>query len=178
MYRKARLHFEKNDEKLHKIAMEFELDDLRASEDLFRDIVWTIIGQQLSGKAADTIFARFEALFPDKAVTPEGITSLSDEAMRACGLSGAKARAIRDLASKTLSGDVSIDKLPTLSDEKVAEELTKVKGIGPWTAEMVLMFSLGRADVFSMGDLVLKKGLMNLYGWKKLPSEKKIAEVL
>jgi DNA-3-methyladenine glycosylase II len=178
MYKKARLHFKKNDPKLYALSLEHELDDLKVSDDLFRDIVWTIIGQQLSGKAADTIFGRFEALFPARLITSEGILKLSDEKMRGCGLSGAKARAIRDLAQKTLAGDVDIKKLPILPDDEVLTELTKVKGIGPWTAEMILMFSLGRTDVFSLGDLVLRKEIMNLHGWKKLPSEKRIAQTL
>ncbi len=178
MYSKARLHFKKNDPKLHKLSLEPELDDLKVSDDLFRDIVSTIIGQQLSGKAADTIFGRFEALFPAKLITPEEILKLSDEKMRKCGLSGAKTKAIKDLAQKAASGEVDVKKLPTLPDEQVVSELIKVKGIGPWTAEMILMFSLGRTDIFSMGDLVLKKGLMAFQGWKKLPSDKKMAEAL
>jgi DNA-3-methyladenine glycosylase II len=178
MYKKARIHFKKNDPKLHKLSLEHELDDLKLSDNLFRDIVSTIIGQQLSGKAADTIFGRFTELFPAQLITPEGILKQKDEKLRSCGLSGAKARAIKDLAQKVTANEVNIENLPSLSDEKVREELMKVKGIGPWTAEMILMFSLGRADVFSLGDLVLRKGLMALHGWKKLPSDKKIAGIL
>ncbi|HEU5114333.1 MAG TPA: DNA-3-methyladenine glycosylase [Candidatus Paceibacterota bacterium] len=178
MYKKARLHFKKHDPRLHAASLEYEIEDLEQSDDLFRDIASTIIGQQLSGKAADTIFGRFEALFPGKLILPEEILKLRDEQLRACGLSGAKARSIKDLAAKVISGDVNIERLPLLPDEEVMQELTKVKGIGPWTAEMVLMFSLGRTDVFSMGDLVLKKGLMSLYGWKKLPSARTVSKVL
>jgi DNA-3-methyladenine glycosylase II len=178
MYKKAQNHFKKSDPRLHKASLEFELDDLVQSDELFHDIVWTIIGQQLSGKAADTIFERFELLFPGKLITPEAILNISDEDMRKVGLSGAKARAVKDLAQKTIDKVVDIEKLPTLSNEQVLDELVKVKGIGPWTAEMILMFSLGRTDVFSMGDLVLRKELMKLYGWKKLPSEKKIEKIL
>lgn len=178
MYKKARLHFKKNDPKLHEASLEFEIEDLKESDDLFRDIVWTIIGQQLSGKAADTIFARFKALLPGELVVPEAVLRLTDEAMRSAGLSGSKSRAIRDLAAKAISGEVNISALASLSDAKVSEELIKVRGIGPWTAEMILMFSLGRPDVFSIGDLALRKEIMALQGWKKLPSERRIAEVL
>src|SRR5581483_2292340 len=141
MYSKAQKHFKKHDPLLHKASLEFELEDLKQSEDLFRDIVWTIIGQQLSGKAADTIFERFEALFPGKLITPKKILKLDDVKMRSAGLSGAKSRAIKNLAEKVLAGDVDIEALPSLPDEKVLEELMKVTGIGPWTAEMILMFS-------------------------------------
>jgi DNA-3-methyladenine glycosylase II len=178
MYKKAQLHFKKTDPKLHKVSLEFEIEDLKQSNDLFRDIAWTIIGQQLSGKAADTIFRRFKTLFSDGLVTPEETLRLSDETMRGAGLSGAKTRAIRNLAEKATSKEVDLTRLPTLSDAEVAAELLKIKGIGPWTAEMILMFSLGRTDVFSRGDLGLQKGLMHLYGWKKLPSDKKLLSVI
>ncbi len=182
MYSKAILHFKKADAKLHKMSLEFDIEDVKASDDLFADICRTIIGQQLSGKAADTIFGRFELLFANKkspvAITPEKILKLSDTEIRACGLSGAKMRAIRNLSEKVLSGEVNLVQLPSLADPEVLVELTKVKGIGPWTAEMILMFSLGRTDVFSHGDLGLRKGLMYLYGWKKLPSQKKLDAVI
>lgn len=178
MYTKAKLHFKKNDPVLYKASLEFEIGDIKRSDDLFRDIVWTIIGQQLSGKAADTIFERFVKLLPHGLVIPKRILRLSDIEMRGSGLSGAKMRAIRNLSEKAISCEVDLKNIHSLSDEQVLEELTKVKGIGPWTAEMILMFSLGRTDVFSMGDLVLRKEIMNLHGWKKLPSEKKLAAVL
>jgi len=172
MYSKAKKHFKKVDSKLHKASLEFEIADLVESKDLFRDICWTIIGQQLSGKAADTIFGRFEILFPEKLVAPEHALKLADTDMRAAGLSGAKSRAIKNLAEKVLSGEVNLKDLPEKQDSEVLEELMKVKGIGPWTAEMILMFSLGRTDIFSFGDLGLQKGLMHLYGWKKFTCRK------
>ncbi|MBI5133894.1 MAG: DNA-3-methyladenine glycosylase 2 family protein [Candidatus Taylorbacteria bacterium] len=178
MYKKARLHFKKADPRLYKASLEFEIADLKLSDDLFRDIVWTIVGQQLSGKAADTIFERFQKLLPGGRVVPEEILELSDEEMRSAGLSGAKARAIRDLSEKTASGELDLPALASLSDLEVAAQLVKVKGIGPWTAEMILMFSLGRTDVFSLGDLVLRKEIMNLHGWKKLPGEKRLQSAL
>ncbi len=178
MYKKALAHFKRSDPKLHALSAGIEIPDIAASEDLYRDIVWTIIGQQLSGKAADTIFERFQKLLPQGKVVPAAVMKLSDVEMRGSGLSGAKMRAIRDLSAKVMSGELDLAALPSLPDVDVIMELTKVKGIGPWTAEMLLMFSLGRTDVFSMGDLVLKKEIMALYGWKKLPSDKKVAEVL
>lgn len=178
MYKKARAHFKKTDPKLHDASLEFEIADIQKSEDLFRDIVWTIIGQQLSGKAADTIFERFQKLFEGGIIVPERIAELSDEDMRACGLSGAKARAIRDLSNKVRANELDLAKIASLTDSEVLEELTRVKGIGPWTAEMILMFSLGRTDVFSRGDLGLQKGLMQLYGWKKIPSDRKLSSVV
>ena len=177
MYSLAQKHFKRHDPKLYEFSLQFDIDNLEQSDDLFQDIVWTIIGQQLSGKAADTIFDRFKALFPKGHLTAERILKLKDSDIRACGISGAKMRAIRDLSQKVIAGDVNIEKLSSLSDAEVFDELVSVKGIGPWTAEMILMFSLGRPDIFSMGDLILRKEIMTLHGWKKSPSEKRLAEV-
>ncbi len=178
MYKKALAHFKKSDPKLHAAGLEFDIEDIQASDDLFRDIAWTIVGQQLSGKAADTIFARFEKLFPGGHVVPEHVPKLLDVELRGAGLSGAKAKAVRSLAEHVMGGKLDLARLPQLSDAEVILELTKVKGIGPWTAEMILMFSLGRTDIFSMGDLILRKGIMEMHGWKKAPSEKKLAQAL
>ncbi len=175
MYHLAKAHFKKADKRLHAAALLHDIPDIVASKNLFRDIVWTIIGQQLSGKAADTIFGRFELLFPGaagkKTIDPATILKLDDLRMRSAGLSGAKARAIKSLSENVLAGNLDLKKLPTLPDPEVITELTKVKGIGPWTAEMLLMFSLGRTDIFSPGDLGLRKGIMHVYGLKKIPSD-------
>ena len=177
MYHKAKRHFKKVDPILYKASAEFDIENLTPSKDLFTDIVWTIIGQQLSGKAADTIFGRFQKLFPKGKVSAKKILALTDEKMRSAGLSGAKARAVRSLAEHIVSGKIKINKISELSDDAVTTELTQVKGIGPWTAQMILMFSLARADIFSKGDLGLRKGLMHLYGMKKPPSEKKMDSI-
>ncbi len=174
MYKKAQAHFKKADPKLHRASLRFDVPDLVPSEDIFRDIVWTIIGQQLSGKAADTIFDRFASLFPDKKLDARSILKLEDTVMRSVGLSGSKARAIRTFSEHVLSGDLVLENLKKIDEVSVITELTKVKGIGPWTAEMILMFSLGRTDVFSAGDLGLMKGLKELYGLRQLPDKKKV----
>ena len=115
----------------------------------FYDLCRTIVGQQLAGKAANAIFARFEKLF--LGVTPENVLSAEPELLRNSGLSWAKVRSVQDLASKVLNGDLRLADLSSLDNEELITELTKVKGIGRWTAEMFLMFRLGRDDVFSLG---------------------------
>jgi len=191
MYKKAQEHFKKADKRLHRASLQFDIPDLKHSDDLFRDIVWTIIGQQLSGKAADTIFNRFKKLLTDKLTThamgtivktmvpiaPDSILKLSDVEMRSVGLSGAKARAIRNFSEKVLSGEFKLEDLKKIDEASVVAELTRVKGIGPWTAEMILMFSLGRSDIFSAGDLGLMKGLKELYGLRQLPDKKKVEKL-
>ena len=178
MYAAAKNHFKKNDPLLYAAAREIDLQEIVVSDDLFRDVVWTITGQQLSSLAANAIFARFQHLFKGRPITPERILALSDAEMRACGLSGAKVRAIKHLADVVREGHLDIAIIPRLPDDAVIAALTKVKGIGPWTAEMVLMFSLGRPDVFSRGDLGLRKGLLELHGLKKMPSEKRLAALI
>ena len=178
MYEKAKRHFKTVDPILYAAAKDIDIEDAKVDDDLFRDIVWTITGQQLSSLAANAIFARFQKLFKGKPITPKRIIALKEADMRAAGLSGAKVRAIKNVAEAALKGHLDIKLLPTLTDDEIVVQLTKVKGIGPWTAQMLLMFSLGRPDIFSLGDLGLRKGIVQLYGLRKLPTEKRLAKLI
>lgn len=178
MYHRAKQHFKKHDPLLYRAAKEWDISEPSISGDLFRDIAWTIVGQQLSSRAADTIFARFQKLFSGGKITAKRILALSEERMRTCGLSGAKTRALKAFAQAVASDELDVQALPSLDDEAVRATLTRVKGIGPWTAEMILMFSLGRPDVFSRGDLGLRKGIMQLYGLSSFPSERKLLAII
>jgi DNA-3-methyladenine glycosylase II len=126
-----------------------------------------IIGQQLAGKAAKAIHGRFLQLMDQNLVTPKQIIEIPDQSLREVGLSWAKVKYIKDLANQTLNHTVELESLEKMDDEAVITELTKVKGIGRWTAEMFLIFSLGRENVFSYGDLGLRKGLEKIYGINK-----------
>jgi len=126
--------------------------------DRFTALASAIVGQQLSTKAADTIWRRFAALGP---VEPEAVLTLEETAMRGVGLSGAKTRYVRDLAERIAAGDLDLGSLDTLEDEAVIAEVTRVKGIGVWTAEMFLVFSLQRPDVLALDDA----GLVRAGGW-------------
>lgn len=128
------------------------------AEDRFAELAASIVSQQLSVKAADTIWKRFEALGP---VTPESILGYAEDEMRAVGLSGAKTRYVRDLALHVADGRLDLGAVDELDDEAVIEALTAVKGIGRWTAEMYLIFALGRPDVLAVDDL----GLRRAAGW-------------
>lgn len=135
----------------------------------FRALVHAIVSQQLSGKAADTIFGRVEALGGGTLPGAKELLAVPDERLRAAGLSGAKTRGVKDLAARVLAGALDLDALHTDEDEAVIERLTQVRGIGRWTAEMFLMFRLGRLDILSTADLGLRKGLMMLCGLRDLP---------
>src|SRR5258708_2631820 len=137
--------------------------DWKESSDLFEDLVDAIISQQLSGKASATIFGRFKKLFDSKFPTAEEILETHNEKLRSAGLSYAKVKYIKSLAEAIYTQELVLENLSGMADEEVVTHLTKVKGIGRWTAEMILIFSLRRPDVFSLGDLGLRKAVSNLY---------------
>ena len=174
MHKRVRSHFKKVDPKLFKILKnigDLEIISPRNPEEYFFSLCREIVSQQLSGKAAETIFERFVALFPKKKITPNQLLKLSDQAIRKAGTSWAKVKYLKDLAQKVKNKEVYLKHLPKLSDEEVIKELTKIKGIGTWTAEMFLMFSLGREDVFSSGDLGLKRAIEKIYKTKNISDD-------
>ena len=138
--------------------------------DAFLTLCQSIVSQQLSSRAADTIIGRLEALFGSGLPTPQGILALPDETLRGLGLSRQKQASLKDLSMKTLDGSLQLGELAALSDEEVTRQLTQVRGIGVWTAEMFLIFFLGRLDVFPVGDLGIRKAIQRLYGYKKMPA--------
>ncbi|HWA52271.1 MAG TPA: DNA-3-methyladenine glycosylase [Patescibacteria group bacterium] len=149
--------------------------NVRLEDDYFEDLCSAIVGQQLSGKAADAIFAKFKKTVIE--ITPEAILKVEDQALRNSGLSWAKVKYIKDLAKRTHEGSLETKNLSNLSDENIEKELTAVKGIGKWTAQMFLMFTLGRADIFPSGDLGIKNGIKKLTGKEMKPEEmEKFAE--
>ncbi len=141
----------------------------------FMALAEAIASQQLSVKAADTIFARFCGLFgPDNIPDPVRLLSLGDEAIRASGFSRSKVAFLRDLAAHVTENRLELDRLTELDDALVLEQLTAVKGIGPWTAEIYLMFRLQRPDIFPIDDLGLVKAAQKLYGLRQRPTRKKL----
>jgi DNA-3-methyladenine glycosylase II len=140
----------------------------------FEDLVHSIVGQQLSGKAANTIFTRVKKLLTKgKTITPRSVQIADDTKLRECGMSWSKVKYVKDLADKVKKGEVDTKRLDKLSDEQVIGVLTKVEGVGRWTAEMFLMFSLARPDVFPIDDLGIRNGMEMLFG-KKLSREQMI----
>ncbi|MDD4990454.1 MAG: DNA-3-methyladenine glycosylase 2 family protein [Candidatus Pacebacteria bacterium] len=137
-----------------------------------------IVYQQLSNKAGHAIFARFEKVFPNGKVCPKAVLAASHETLRSSGISHAKARYIRNLAESVVSDDLNFNNFKKLNNEQVIEKLTKVKGIGRWTAEMFLMFTMAREDVFSHGDLGLRKAVIKVYKLKKEPNKEQIEKIV
>jgi len=172
-------HFQSADPVMYSLAKNVLVEDIkpRLPHRYFVGLCTEIIGQQLSGRVADIIFARFRQLFLPKRVTPHDTLRLSDEALRGTGMSWSKTRFIKDLAQKVVTKSIQLHQLAQLTDQEVIKELTKIKGIGPWTAEMFLMFTLGREDVFSCGDLGLRKAVKKFYGLRHEPSPQKLSRM-
>ena len=133
----------------------------------------SIVFQQLNGKAATTIWNRLEAAAGGEA-TPESILALSEAQMRACGLSKQKLSYVRDLAARTLAREIDFERIDEWTDDEVIEHLTRVKGIGEWTAHMFLMFQCGRIDVWPTGDYGVRSGFARMYGLDPMPTPKQL----
>lgn len=130
----------------------------------------SIIYQQLSGKAAGTIMTRFLDLYAPQTVLPESVLHTPDDTLRGIGLSRQKLTYLKDLATRVQDGSLPLATLPAQSDEEIIQSLTRVKGVGRWTAEMFLLFSLGRPDVFPVDDLGVRKAMQRAYGYKREPA--------
>ncbi len=170
-------HFKKVDPVFYKVSMLVykehgeKIFELKKPEDLFETLCESIVSQQLSVKAGDTIFGRVLDLLPSRKLTPENILKLKDQDLRDAGLSWGKVSYLKDLAQKVRDKEVVLEDLDQLSEEEAIKELTKIKGIGKWTAEMFLMFALGREDVFSHGDVGLQNAIKKIYK-DRLPFDK------
>lgn len=168
-------HLKRQDEKLAPVIDEVgKLTRRRNRGTAFEILCRSIVGQQLSTKAAHSIYSRFEALGE---ITPQKVRALKPPQLKETGLSMRKVEYIKDLADKFSSGQVSEEKLNALGDEEVMQLLIGVRGIGPWTAEMFLMFSLGRLDIFSPDDLGLKRAMEELYSDGKPLTRSQLVEI-
>jgi DNA-3-methyladenine glycosylase II len=144
---------------------------LRTQTDRFTNLVRAIIAQQISTKAARAIHGRLEALLAPERISAAGIHALDIPQLRAVGLSPQKAAYLKDLADRIVAGEVRLNTIGRLNDEAVIEQLIRVKGIGRWTAQMFLIFSLGRLDVFPHDDLGIRSALRRFYRLPELPDK-------
>lgn len=151
---------------IESISSKYSLPNLSLSIDLYFDLIENIISQQLSGKVAKAIFTRFCSIFPSNYPSANLVLQLPNQKLREAGLSGAKTQYVKAIAEFSLSNDLTVESVSKLTDEEIVSLLTKVKGIGVWTAQMLLIFSLGRQNVFPVDDLAIRNGMQNLYGIK------------
>ena len=171
----AMRHLSHTDKRMEKLIDKFGPPNFNLMNNYYESLVRSIVYQQLSGKAASIIYERFLDLFVfDIYPEPKNVLAVSIETLRSSGLSYQKANYIRDLSEKWQDGTVNLSDIDSMTDEEISSELIKVKGIGQWTADMFLMFTLGRPDVFPFGDLGIQKGFMVLTNMNRLPVQKEM----
>ncbi len=173
---RATAHLKKSDPILAKIILQHGACTIKLDRRYFRALVEAILSQQLSIKAAATIFRRFKELLGNK-IEPVGILQLADAQFRSVGISRQKMGYLRDLSQKWSDGHIIVRRFAKMSDEEVIAALTQVKGIGRWTAEMFLIFCLGRLDVLPVGDLGFRNALRRAYSLRRDPKPERIQKI-
>ena len=154
----------RKDEKMSILISKFGKPDFGIGKDYFQSLLRSIVYQQLSGKSAKAIFDRFKKLVPKKSlITPKSILKISDQEMRKAGLSFQKIDYIKNLADYFTMNSFQEKDVKKMTDEEISKELTKIKGIGQWTVDMFLMFTLNRSDVMPYGDLAIQKGFKKIF---------------
>src|SRR6266852_3860052 len=174
--RRAVAHLKKSDPVMRAIIKSVGPCRMEFGPPEFHSLAEAIVYQQLNGKAAVTIFNRFAALAGEP-VTPEGIAKLTDQQMRAVGLSKQKSSYLRDMAERAIRGDLNFTRLPEMTDEEVIKHLTQVKGVGVWTAHMFLMFTLRRPNVLPTGDFGIQMAIKKHYKKRKMPKPDQMEKI-
>lgn len=170
-------HLATHDTVLRPVIAQHGVCTIKPHGNYYQALVESIIGQQLSVKAAATIKQRFIDVFDGNFPAPEAILARPIEDLRAAGLSGAKVNYVRDLAQHIVDGSIRFDEIGQQSNEEIIAELTAVKGIGEWTVHMFLMFCVGRLDVLAHGDLGVRMGVKKLYNLQVVPTPKQVQEI-
>ncbi len=163
-------YLKKKDKKLAEAIDRIGMIEREVTSDLFTALISSIVAQQISAKAADTVWSRIVERFGE--VTPERLAQISTEEIQQCGLSMRKASYIKGITEAVIKGELNLEELTKLSDDEVAQRLSVLNGIGVWTAEMLMIFSMQRPDIVSWGDLAIRRGMMMLYHHKELPKER------
>lgn len=174
MLKDGAAHLRKSDPKMRILVKEQGVLEFKPRGKLFTSLVESIISQQLNGRVADLIIGRVNGLFLPGRLTPDKLHAVSPSKLRKAGLSPQKLSYLKDLSSRLVRGDLDLAALPKKSDEEIVSVLDDVRGIGPWTAQMVLMFSLGRPDVLPVDDYGIQKAIERVYGLPRLPDRKSI----
>jgi DNA-3-methyladenine glycosylase II len=163
-------HLTRRDKKLGAAIDRIGMIEREVTPDLFTALIKSIVAQQISSKAAQTVCGRLYDLLDE--VTPSRVAAMDPQMIQKCGMTMKKAGYIKGVAEAALSGEIDLRSLHALPDDEVIKKLSSLNGIGVWTAEMMLIFSLGRPDVVSWGDLAIRRGMMSLYGLSKLTKDR------
>ena len=177
----AHLHLSRIDQRLASLIARSRRYEIEPNPKVrtFDSLAESIAYQQLNGKAAATIWRRVRAIFPKrKFLEPQAVLKTPDETLRAAGLSRSKVAALKDLAAKTIDGTVPTARaMARMTDDEIVERLVQVRGIGRWTVEMLLLFDLGRPDVWPVHDYGVRKGFAKIFGKRKLPTPKQMVKL-
>ncbi len=174
---KARRQIGKKDKRLANIADAVGYLKIPLQDDYYEALIRSIISQQISWAAANAILKKFESLYGGKLPTPRQFLRTTENRVRSVGISPQKCSYIKDLAQKIENGHVELAKFEKMADDDIVEELDDVRGIGRWTAEMFLMFSLGRTDVWPVDDLGIRHAVMRVYGLKREPDRVTMVQI-
>ena len=171
----AGLDILKKDKNMHVLIKKFGRPDFNQGQDYFQSLLRSIVFQQLSGKAAQTIYERLVSLIPKTSnLCPNEILKLNKDEMRKAGLSFQKINYVRNLADYFENNSLQKNNVEKMTEEEISKELIQIKGIGQWTVDMFLMFTLNRADILPYKDLGIQKGIMKIFKMKNLPSKKEM----
>ena len=176
-HKKAQKHLAAVDPKLAVLIEKYGDCSLEPHTDYYKELVDSIVSQQLSVKAARTIFGKFLNLFGDRMPTPKQILETDIETLRNVGFSYAKSNYVKDLAERIVDGRLDLAHIATLPNEEIISQLVAVKGIGEWSAHMFMIFSLGRTNILPTGDLGIRKSFMVLYGFNDLPKPQVMLQI-
>ena len=177
VWSRAIRHLRKNDARMARVIDEYECKVSEPSDDHYGTLMSSILYQQLAGTAAAAIEKRFMALFDGRYPAPREFLSASEKRIRSSGVSPQKYSYIRDLCERVDDGRLELAKFSGMDDDRIVEELDEVRGIGRWTAEMFLMFSLGRVDVLPVDDYGIRKAVMEVYRLRRLPSKERLYKI-
>ena len=162
------------DSKMEKLVKDYGIPDFEPQDDYFKSLMRSIVFQQLSGKVAKIIYQRLTSLLPSNKIIPSEVLTLTNEEMRQVGLSSQKINYIKNLANYFDTNLFNSNKVEKMSNEEISKELIQIKGIGQWTVDMFLMFTLNRSDVMPYSDLGIQKGMKTLFNLDKLPTKEKM----
>ncbi len=176
-FRSGVKHISTVDAKIRRLIKKHGPIEFRTRDFPFESLVRSIIGQQLSGMAARSIYAKLKVMVQSEHIEPQTLHSLSTLRLRKAGVSPQKIRYLKDLSARVIKGKLDLEDLRNRSDDEVIEVLDEVKGIGPWTAHMFLLFTLGRTDVLPVDDLGIRTAVRHVYGLRQLPSAGKIRKL-
>jgi DNA-3-methyladenine glycosylase II len=170
-------HISKNDSLLARVIEKHGRINFKPQGEIFESLVESILSQQLASSAANAIISRVRALYKSGTLEPKSLYSTPVRKLRSAGVSPQKVRYLKDLSSRVVKGKLDLESLDGMNDDELVGALDEVLGIGPWTAHMLMIFTLGRTDVLPVDDLGIKKGIQGVYSLSELPKREKIEEL-